>query len=540
MTILDANKLPDGARITGDVCIVGAGAAGISLARDLENTGAKICLIESGGFNIDEQVQALYDVDNLGYPIRENFMSRVRQFGGSCNLWAGRSMLLNPVDFKHRDWIPNSGWPISYEQLETWYERAEAVLRLPEYDGFLDTDRLPGVSPHETAVFGSETAEPAIATWAAKPMRFGKTFKRDLRRSRSIELYLNLNVTEIRSSENGEVVTGLTAKTMDRREMTVEARHFVLATGGLENARLLLASRETQERGVGNDFDQVGRYFLDHPRAIFGSVRLRDSVRLPSLTGIPLANGKVQFGIAASEVYQRQHGMLNCYASLEPELSEFAQTQYGRSINLIKVLTKRGHAGSRFKLSDVEITDVRDLIYYLTPKEIMPHFMYRPYAYVKRLVRSRRPLQRLSMINYCEQVPDSESRVSLGHETDALGTPKLQLHWRVSGEMRQSVACLHELIGELLESHDIGELESDMTELGEVRFSDASHHIGTTRMSATPRSGVVDSDCRVHGVDNLYVCGSSVFPTGGYANPTSTILALTLRLGEHLSSRLSS
>jgi choline dehydrogenase-like flavoprotein len=313
-----------------------------------------------------------------------------------------------------------------------------------------------------------------------------------------------------------------------------------LATGGLENARLLLASTARHHGGVGNEFDQVGRYFLDHPRSIYGRVRVNESVRLPYLTGIPLTTGKVQFGIAASEEYQRANGLLNCYASLEPELSEFAQTQYGRSINVIKVLSRRGHAGSRFRLSDVDTTNVRDLIYYLTPKEIMPQILYKPYALLKQAVRKRRSIQALSVINYCEQVPDPDSRVTLGTDTDALGMRKLQLHWRVGDDVRQSVARLHEVLGRLVQAYGVGELHSDAAELREVRFSDASHHIGTTRMSNTPRSGVVDSDCRVHGVDNLFVCGSSVFPTGGYANPTLTIIALTLRLGELLTEELSS
>jgi choline dehydrogenase-like flavoprotein len=539
LTILDANKLADGSEIAADICIVGAGAAGITLARALEPSGAKICLLESGGLKIEEEVQALYDVDNTGYPIRENFMSRVRYFGGSCNLWAGRSMRMSPIDFEVRDWVPNSGWPIDYAQIDPWYERAEQLLQLPRHKNFADVGQLAGIGDQEKALLSSADSAPAIATWASKPMRFGKTFKRNLQRSKNIDVYLNANVTEIVAAENAAAVTRLLVKTMGQRQMAVKARFFVLAAGGLENARLLLASTARHESGVGNELDQVGRYFLDHPRSIYGRVRVNESVRLPYLTGIPLTTGKIQFGIAASDEYQRENRLLNCYASLEPELSEFAQTQYGRSINVIKVLSRRGHAGSRFRLSDVDTSNVRDLIYYLTPKEIMPQFLYKPYALLKQAVRKRRSIQSLSVINYCEQVPDPESRVTLGTDTDALGMRKLRLHWRVGEEVRQSVARLHDVLAKLVQVHGVGELHSDAAELRDVRFSDASHHIGTTRMSNTPDSGVVDSNCRVHGVDNLYVCGSSVFPTGGYANPTLTIVALTLRLGELLTEELS-
>jgi len=426
-------------------------------------------------------------------------------------------MRMSPIDFEVRDWVPNSGWPIDYVEIDPWYERAEQFLRLPPNKNFADVGQLAGIGDQEKDLLSAADSEPAIATWASKPMRFGKTFKRDLKRSKNIDVYLNANVTEIVPAENAAVVTRLIVKTMDQRQMVVKARFFVLATGGLENARLLLASIARNDSGVGNDFDQVGRYFLDHPRSIYGRVRVNESVRLPYLTGIPLTTGKIQFGVAASEEYQRANGLLNCYASLEPELSEFAQTQYGRSIKVIKVLSRRGHAGSRFQLSDVDTTNVRDLIYYLTPKEIMPQFLYKPYALLKQAVRKRRSIQNLSVINYCEQVPDP----------------------RVGDEVRQSVARLHEVLARLVKVHGVGELHSDAEELRDVRFSDASHHIGTTRMSNTPRSGVVDSDCRVHGIDNLFVCGSSVFPTGGYANPTLTIIALTLRLGELLAEELS-
>ena len=433
--------------------------------------------------------------------------------------------------------MPNSGWPLDYEDIAPYYERAERILRLPLFSDFERPERVLGMGDHERAILGSEDAAPAIATWATKPMRFGKVFKRGLKQSKDIDVYVNANVVELVPSEDLRSVASLTIKTMDSRTVSVSAGTFVLAAGGLENARLLLASTSRSETGVGNEHDQVGRYFLDHPRAIFGSIRVNETVRLPYLTGIPITTGKIQYGIGMSEDYQRRHGCLNCYASLEPELSEFAEKQYGRSINILKVLLRRGHAGSRFRLRDADMSNVRDLIYLLTPKEIMPHFLYKPYAMLKQRVRRRRAVGRLSIINYCEQVPDPDSRVTLTADTDALGMKKLRVDWRLGDDVLRSVSALQEALAELVKVHGIGELETDRSKLSEIRFSDASHHIGTTRMSETPRSGVVDSNCRVHGTDNLYICSSSVFPTGGYANPTSTILALTLRVADHLNSR---
>ncbi|MBK8307476.1 MAG: GMC family oxidoreductase [Gammaproteobacteria bacterium] len=534
MAIIRANQLADGATLDADICIVGAGAAGITLARALEKSGFRICLLESGDYHPDEKVQSLYDLQNEGYPIRENFMSRARYFGGSCNLWAGRNMRMSRIDFLKRDWVPNSGWPLSYEELEPYYQHAERVLGVPAFSRFTAVDAVPHIEPREKQLFVAEELDPTVALWGIKPMRFGKVNKTALRRSRSIDVYLNANVTEIVPTPDGCAVEHLAVRTLEGKQLTARARTFVLASGGLENARLLLVSRRQHPQGLGNHHDVVGRYFLDHPRAIHGRIRVNDSVSLPCLTGIPLADGKFQLGIALSEQEQRKARVLNSYVSLEPALSEMAEKQYGRSINVMKVLLRHGYAGKRTSLSRIDTSGARDLIYLLTPKEIMPHFLYRPYAMLKRKVRKNRSVGHLTLINFCEQVPDRDSRVTLSDKRDALGMNMLRLDWRVGEAERHSVRHLHQLIGNSVEQCGIGTLETSPESVAELQFTDASHHMGTTRMNDDAREGVVDRNCRVHGLDNLFMGGSSVFATAGHANPTLTIVALTLRLAEHL------
>lgn len=533
MAIIDARLLPDGADISGDICIVGAGASGITLATELESTGARVCLLESGHFDLDEEVQSLYDVDSVGYPLRENFMSRVRYFGGSCNLWAGRAMRMSPIDFERRSWVPGSGWPISYSDVEPYYERAEEILKLPSFARFCDLDHSGIIGAEERALFKDPALHPAIALWGIKPLRFGKLYRGRIRRSSSIGLYLNANVTEIVASSSGQAVDGLVVKTLTGRTFAVRAGIYVLCAGGLENARLLLVSRSHNPDGLGNEHDAVGRYYLDHPRAIFGTIRINGAVSLPYLTGIPVTNGKVQFGIGLSERAQREHGLLNCYVSLEPRMSEFAERQYGRSVNILKVLLRRGHAGSRFRFSGMNVSS-SELIYLLTPKEIMPHFLYRPYAALKRRVRRNRVHDSLTMINFCEQGPDPDSRITLGAGSDALGMQKLVLNWRLGNEVKRNITILHEVLGRSIHNAGIGVLESDTANADDLCFTDASHHMGTTRMSEVRQTGVVDRHCKVHALANLYIGGSSVFPTTGYANPTLTIVALTLRLADRL------
>jgi hypothetical protein len=309
----------------------------------------------------------------------------------------------------------------------------------------------------------------------------------------------------------------------------------VLACGGLETARLLLVSRRRHRNGIGNEHDVVGRYFMEHPRALYGRIRVRDGVSLPYITGVPLADGKVQLGVALSAQAQRSAQVLNSYVSLEPAMSELAARQYGRSIGVARMIVRRGYDHSQ-RTASTDAASIRELIYQLTPKEIMPHWLYRPYALLKRRVRRRRRIGHLTVINFCEQAPDPASRVTLSDKRDALGVNRLVLDWRIGEAERRSVAHLHETIGRAVERAGIGTLEVGAGAADELHFTDASHHMGTTRMSDDPRAGVVDRNCRVHGLSNLYVASSSVFPTAGHANPTLTIVALTLRLADLIKS----
>ena len=532
MTVLDTRKLPSGFSIDTDVCIVGTGAAGLTLAAALESGRRDICVLEAGGFGPDEDTQALHDVDSVGYPVRDNYMDRARYYGGTCNLWAGRAMKLARRDIEGRPWLGDAGaaWPISYAELERFYDDAGRLLRLPSDPLVNDRD---GMSDDERAILECNSLVPNIAIWGRKPMRFGRAFRRLFRRD-SCKLFLHANATEIVLDSSGRQVKSLLARSLDGNEIRIFARSFVLAAGGLENARLLLVSQGNHSGGVGNQNDLVGRFYMDHPRVVSGTVHLDRPVVLTTVLGTPVADGKIQLGIGLSEELQRREALVNSYVSLEPKLSNVAEERYRTSIGVMKVLLRRGHAGGRLDWSAMQLADIKDMIYLLTPKEILPHVFYRSYVAIKRQVFGKVTRGKLTIVNYCEQLPDRESRVYLSEERDRLSLHKLVLDWRVGAEVRRSIVKLHEALDEQLHRTGIGRLESTAEDADETTFTDASHHMGTTRMSDNPKSGVVDSDCRVHGVANLFVAGSSVFPSSGNANPTWAIVALVLRLAEHL------
>jgi choline dehydrogenase-like flavoprotein len=530
LSIIDARTLED-AGLQTDVCIVGAGAAGITLALELTRAGREVCLLESGDFAPDHDTQSLHDLESVGYPPRPNYMSRARYFGGSCNLWAGRSMLLSEFDLSSRPWVPHSGWPIGPAELARHYPRAAEVLRLPAEQRFAIDAHRGRMSDDERRLLDDARLTPTVSLWAPAPMRFGSAHRRVLARAPRARVVINANLTHIRLNEAGDRVAGLSMATLNGRRFVARARTVVLACGGLENARLLLASRDRQPHGIGNRYDQVGRYFMDHPRAVFGRVRLRAGCRLPLLRGFPLPDGKVQVGVGLSEQAQRRERLLNHYLTLEAEVSGYSQQSYQSSVEIMKILLRRGHAGRRWELGKAGIGAIPDMIYLLTPKEILPHPVYRWYWLARQaLPRKPRP-ESFVVVYFCEQPPDPASRVQLGPEVDRLGVNRLVLDWRIDRAVSASVLRLQELLAERLEQTGLGRLENPDSK---PRFTDASHHMGTTRMSDDPRSGVVDRNGRVHGVNNLYLAGSSVFPCAGHANPTLTVVALALRLAEHL------
>jgi choline dehydrogenase-like flavoprotein len=530
--IIDANDLEAGSTITADICVVGSGAAGLTIATELDGTDQTVCLVESGAYGPDEQTQALYDLESIGHPVRQNFMSRARYFGGTSNLWAGRTMRLAPLDFDAREWVPESGWPIPYEEVSRHYPAADRILNLPAHASVEAVVEASRVHPTESCFVGNADLAPTAAVWGRSPVRFGNACRRRLQSSRNISTYLNASVIEIALNGAGNRVDTCLATTLGRKTIRFEARRFVLACGGLETARLLLASRSVHPDGVGNEHDVVGRYYMDHPRAVFGRVKLTRPTRLHGLLGVALPDGMAQVGIRLRDELQERERLLNSYLTLERHWSEAAAGAYQSFVHSAKILLKAGYAGKRVSFSGARLAKVPELIYLLAPRELLPHPLYRLARQIKE--RFSAGVTDLVVVNYSEQLPNPQSRVTLGSERDRFGMPRLVLNWIISRQEIDTLMRMHELLDAHLRRNNLGRLEHSPASVGELTFTDASHHLGTTRMSTNRRTGVVDEHCRVHGVSNLFIAGSGVFPTAGHANPTLTIIALAVRLAAHL------
>ena len=497
--LIDARTVPNERTFEADLCLVGAGAAGITIAKELANQGLSIIVLESGGFEFDQDVQNLYRGETLGpfMPPGEAYLTRarLRYFGGSTNHWEGQCRPLDVIDFEERSWVPDSGWPFPRSHLEVYYQRAASLCQIEPFDYRVD-DVLS--SRPALRVGDNDTVETKLFH-LSPPTRFGAVYRRDLVDASDIQVFLHANVVDILANSNGTAIDLLQVRCLTGTELWVRARCYVLAAGAIENARLLLFSNRMQKAGLGNQNGLVGRYFLEHLNWIAGSVCLtRPSETMSLYEGASPEPrlGNPAFGaLCLSEDVQRRHGLLNAGFLLLPRSSVWG------------LMEAIGDVASRIDQFGLEDTSARE-----------PYFAM--------------------LYTRTEQSPNANSRLSLSEELDALGKPRLQLDWQLndsdSENVRESVRVLATELGR----SGCGRVSLRITDHNPWPLRPANHPMGTTRMHSDPRKGVVDPDCRIHGIDNLFIAGSSVFPTSGFANPTLTLVALALRLSERLRNQL--
>ena len=526
--ITDARSVPAGTVIETEVCIVGGGAAGITLAREFINANFRVVLLESGNARPEQATQDLYSGSNVGRPY-ENFPeTRLRYFGGTTNHW-GRVWcdMPTPLDFEEREGVPHSGWPFPLSYLDPWYRRAQPVLKF-------------GPSGYELSDWGitpSNTPEPfqgphfvCRVLQQAPATRFGREYAPELRRAKNLSVYLNANALRFDASENGRTVRQLNVGVLPGGRFAVRSQIFILASGGIENARLLLLSESESGVGLGNDRGLVGRFFMLHLEYLGGSIDLLDPhADLTFQTGEQGARYKrsgtprsfVSY-IGLSEETKRRHKLPNLRVRF----------QYPRppEIDALNRLVTRD--GGRKKL----LNDLGSVT------RAMPGVA----AYcARRMVHGRnkppRPMASIALKCTSEQMPNPDSRIGLGEDLDAFGLRRVAVDWRLTAEDRRGMTTAHRLLASELARAGFGRLRSTVPEDDAewpAEMCGDQHHMGTTRMHRDPDMGVVDENCRVHDVANLYVAGSSLFPTGGTFNPTLTIVALALRLADHVKERL--
>lgn len=525
--LLDARELPEATRVETDLCIIGAGAAGITLARSLIGHPVKVCLLESGGLEFEPATQDLYAGRLLGHDAHPPDASRLRYFGGSTNHWNGHIRPLGVDDFEQRPWLRYSGWPFPRSELDGYYRPAADVVQiLGSYHWQPD-----GLEPHLQAFFrlpGFRANDELSARvfHHSPPTRFGEAYREELIEAPNVDVYLHANLVGFITTEDGRRVTELQVRTLSGRAFTVLAQVVVLATGGIENARLLLAASRTTP-ALGNRHDLVGRFFLDHPISALAQLHLFEPSGLFRIPPSPTGTGAMLSLSAAARGRERLSRMVLRFWPVTPPSIVADRKGYEslrRVYRRLKRFVSSGEAPER--VSEDLLAAIADLD---------GIWRYRLY------LQDDQPSDTVTVEATMEQVPNPESRVRLGREVDALGMPRVLLDWRFTADDMRFWKRNLELLGQQIAALGVGRLKvEDWVLAGDPASFEGTgsyHPSGTTRMSDNPRQGVVDSNGRVHGVDNLYVAGSSIFPTIGDANPTLTIVALTLRLADHLRTR---
>ncbi|MDA8708221.1 GMC family oxidoreductase [Hellea sp.] len=518
--LIDLEKVDGSTSIEADICVIGAGVAGQTFACALKGTNLKVVLLESGDKDFRRDTEQLSDGQNLGFDYYDLKTSHLRMFGGTAAIWGGRCAELDDIDFEKRDFLPHSGWPVTKSDLDPYYAEAFDQLGLERPVGLWE--KLGQTRPP----FDTEKIEAGLWVFDEKGERFAATDQPCLEHC---DIVLNATVTEIAKSENGEVHS-VTARSLKDTVMTVKAKTFVLAAGAIQSARLLLAAGG----GLGNQHDQLGRYFMEHPHARGGEV-ITDNVAR-ALTLLPRALRRKGKRYAAymrpSEDFQREEGILNTSLSLtlrrrEGEKMESYRSAVGKlkhDLPSSRLWRQLYHGAKALAVRGLEATDPWS--------SVLNHKLSGGKTGIFAVIRA-------------EQSPNPDSRVLLSEERDELGMPKANLDWQLQEIDRYSVRRLMETLKDEFTRLGFGDVKPSewLYDSSTLWKSDplisahpigGYHHMGGLRMSAAPKHGVVDANCRVHNSPNLYVAGSSVFPTGGWANPTITIMALALRLADHL------
>ncbi len=545
-----------------DLVIAGGGPAGLMIAREFFGTSIRVLVLESGLLDETPDHAALAEVESIGEPRTEAqkhkriafhgasstiwsnecqpYGVRCRALGGSSHAWAGKSAAFDPIDFRARPWIQNSGWPIEHSSLQPFLNRAIQAMNLS-----LEQPDVQ-VSTEDLRSFYWQFSRSRLDHLDV--MRFGREFVTFT--ASNIRVLLNATATQIGLTNDGTRFEFVDVATLEGAKSRVNAKLAVIAASGIENSRLLLASNTVHAAGIGNLHDRVGRYLMDHPGAKvgqFGPEAIAPLMKRFGFRGVRNGGAMHMFmhGLALTPAVQEREELPNAaiyfmgerspddpWDALKRLLQRKSPRPFQDSLALIRRadLIVKG-AGLKVLASDLTPAPLKDLI-------VNTAIRYRPNMVAEEFLSGGLPhkLTGFSIDAITEQRPNPDSRVTLSHNTDRHGVPLAKVDWRIDGRDRHGLVRIAQLAHGILPQIGLPQplLEPWVAEdrAEDSVIIDMAHTLGTTRMSSDPKVGVVDSQCQVHGVHGLYIAGGSIFPTSGHANPTLMILALAIRLAD--------
>lgn len=453
-------------------------------------------------------------------------------------------MPLDKIDFEKRDWLPYSGWPFEKSHLDPFYERAQHLCRLRPFA--YDAEDWEDEQTPQLTFLGNRIT---TTMYQFGPRNvFTHELRSEIKRSSNITAYLNANVVEIETNDPARTVTRVRVACLQGNKFWVAAKIFILATGGIENARLLLLSNKTQNVGLGNQNDLVGRFFMEHPVFRIGVFRPanRQIFNSSALYDLRWANNILVMGkLSLTEEVMHQRQLLNSSLILVPK-SKVYESQAIKSLNLLLSSIRRAKvpkdARQHLNTAMNGIDEIAAYIYRRAFK--LKEF---PYSLRQggwsRFQDNEKRFGAFEVWAAIEQIPNPDIRVTLDEECDRLSLRKIKpIRWHWSDIEINSILQLQKILKEEIAHAELGQFQSwvELDGRTKPKCNGGNHHMGTTRMHIDPKQGVVDENCRVHSLSNLFIAGSSVFPTGGAANPTLTIIALAIRLADHVKKAMAS
>lgn len=520
----DGRQIESGSRLEYDVCIIGGGPAGITLAHALKDSGKRVAIIESGDRYYDEDIQSLYNGINVNPVFPDPSISRVRALGGASNHWGGSCNEFDEIDFSHRSWINNSGWPITKAELQPYYGRAKTYCEIPNESFSAEY----WASKTDLKLFPSNQNVRSSMSFRSPPTNFGEVWANQFESSQLISVFLFSNAHIVDFDEKKQKIRSLEVKSWGGSSFHIDADIFVLAMGGIENARMLLHWNNQNENRLGNQHGLVGRYFMDHPTV--KSAFLLPTVGQHSFDFYrPLKYGKSQFFgfLQFSDQALRQNEITNMKLAMIPAdhyfLSEAIISAHSIS-----------HSAKQLKLPRYLFRHMRNIF---ADFDMLLEAASRSYR-GEHLFDYSDDFAGYFFDAMMEQEPNPDSRITLSQSrTDRLGVPEVEIDWRLTSADKDRVWKAMDVLANYFGETAIGRLRTrrhQPVHVWELQMGFGSHHMGTTRMAGSERSGVVDADMKVFGTDNVFMAGSSVFPTSSHVPPTLTIVALSLRLAERL------
>ncbi len=547
--LTDGRDIPTATDFVADLCIVGSGPAGLAIARELSGSRLKILLIERGDVTDQAAADLKSDLEFESPHFRLPLGTLRNQFGGMATTWkpllldgsnAARYLPLDPIDFETRYWVPYSGWPVTFDEMAPYYDRARKLCGIESFDyhGPLpETALAPLSSPSGDLVTRLAQLGPAAA-FTIQPLA-------ELTSSDHVHVVTNAVAVEVVSGEGTDDGMATTSvRTPGGSPCTVRSRAVVLAGGAIENARLLLNSTTQYPAGLGNQFDNVGRFFMEHPRVLLGGGSFLRLGVVDLYRTHKLAAQVVEGRLTLSERVLRREELLNGKAYIVPNYRlSTSQVHAARSARMAINSIKLRRSLERVRR---ELVGARRH----APSLVWHHVLHRELSGSEESVpgseeRNGFVAKSFELVYEPEQAPNRVNRVTLSQRRDTFGYLVPHLYWRWSEIDLLSMRRVGQIFASELRASGVAELvqEEDViypqSDLAPRPPRSAHHLLGTTRMNDLPRLGVVDRTCRIHGSSSVYVAGASVFPTGGCANPTLTVVALAIRLTDELRRTLS-